>query len=73
MLVVAGYLLVPYHADKYYFFVDLNDMGISQIPFKYISHMISMLTLFFVFNSGRIGFLWHLVSGLLPEHSRKKI
>ncbi len=81
MITIKHYMLVPYHCDKIILFIDVCGLGISQIPYKFVSDIIGLLGLFFccstektfIFNSGKIGLLWNLISQILPEHARKKV
>jgi len=36
MLVVLGFRMVPYHAEKYNFIMDLNNISIPDLPLRYL-------------------------------------
>jgi hypothetical protein len=36
MLVVLGYRMVPYHAEKYTMIMDFNDIAFADIPYMYL-------------------------------------
>jgi hypothetical protein len=36
MIIVLGFRMVPYHAEKYNFFMDLNNISIPDLPLRYL-------------------------------------
>lgn len=36
MLVVLGYRMVPYHAEKFNLIMDLNNISLANIPYRYL-------------------------------------
>lgn len=70
MLVVLGYKMTPYHAEKYTLLVDFNDISFRDIPIMYLLDSVEKNRLYycgdldkiFIYNSKGIGYLWMLVS-----------
>ncbi len=74
MLVVLGYRMVPYHAEKYNLILDLNDISLTKIPYKYMFTALEKLGIYycgntektFVYNAEGVGHIWKMISFFLP-------
>ena len=81
MLVVMGIRTVPYHAEKYVCIFDLNNMPISEIPFRYLKDLVTSMSVYYsgnvektlIYNANSIDFLWKIGKRFIPEHAKKKI
>ena len=81
MMVVLGFRMVPYHAEKNILIVDLNNMSLSKVPFKLMFSTLEKIQTcycgtmqkIFVFNSSGIGNLWKVVSVFLTEAQKKRV
>jgi len=73
--------MVPYHAEKYNLFMDLNNISLANIPYKYLYHALEKISIYycgnsektFVFNAEGIGHLWGFISFFLPESQKRRI
>lgn len=74
MLVVLGYKMVPYHAEKYNLIMDFNNISLSEIPYSYLYESLEKVGIYycgntqktFLFNSEGISTIWKMVSFFLP-------
>lgn len=51
MLVVLGYRMVPYHVEKYNFILDLNNISITEIPYRYMFAALDRLGTYYCGNA----------------------
>lgn len=81
MLVVLGYRMVPYHAEKYTMIMDFNDIAFSDIPYVYLYDALDKINIFYcnnsertlVYNSAGIANIWKIVSMFLSDTQKKKV
>jgi hypothetical protein len=81
MLVILGYKMVPYHAEKYNLIMDFNHISFSDIPYGYLYDALEKINNYycgnsektFLFNSQGIKNIWKMVSFFLPESQKKRI
>ena len=74
LLVVIGYMMVPYHAEKYVFLVDINNMSFSDIPYKYLFEVLTKMGTFYcgnvektiIYNYSSAKLLWSIASKFIP-------
>ena len=50
LLVVLGYKMVPYSAEKNVLIIDLSHLGYFDIPFKYLYNALEKLQLYYCAN-----------------------
>jgi len=80
-LVVMGFKMVPYHAEKYTVIMDFNDISLGDIPYGYLYDALQKMGIYYcgnsertlIYNSTGIGNFWRFVSMFLPEHQKRKI
>lgn len=73
--------MVPYHVEKYNFIMDLNNISITDIPYRYMFAALDRLGTYycgnaektFVFNANGIGSVWNFISFFLPETQKKRV
>ncbi len=51
MLVVLGYRMVPYHSEKYNLIIDLNNISLSNIPFRILYAALEKLGIYYCGNT----------------------
>ena len=51
MLVVLGYKMVPYHAEKYNLIMDFNDISLSDIPYSYLYESLEKVGIYYCGNT----------------------
>lgn len=81
MMVVLGFRMVPYHAEKNILIIDLDDMALSKVPFKYMLACLDkiqtcycgLMQKIYVFNGSGIGNLWKVVSYFLSEAQKRRV
>lgn len=81
MLVVMGFKMVPYHAEKYTMIMDFNDIALTDIPYTYLYDALDKMNTYycgnsertFVFRSAGINNIWRMVSFFLSENQRRRI
>jgi hypothetical protein len=73
MLVVFGYKMVPYHAEKYNLIMDFNNISLTDIPFVILYEALDLIGLFYccssekayIFNSEGVSNIWRVISFFL--------
>jgi hypothetical protein len=51
MLVVLGFKMVPYYAEKYNLILDFNDISLTDIPYVYLYGSLEKLGTYYCGNS----------------------
>lgn len=51
MLVVLGFKMVPYHAEKYNLIMDFNDISLTDIPYVYLYESLDKLGIYYAGNT----------------------
>ena len=81
MLIILGFKMVPYHAEKYVLLLDFNDISFTDIPIMYLYEALEKINLYycgnsektFIYNSKGISYLWYIMSSFIPENQKKRI
>ena len=75
MLVIIGYRMVPYHAEKLTTILDFTNVSLSDLPVKLIYEQIKKLGVYYcafgektiVYDLKAIGLVWSLASSFMTE------
>ena len=81
MLVVLGFLMVPYHAEKYILLFDLDNMKISEIPYSVLFDLLGKMNLYYtgnmdktlIYNFEGLSLFLKVLDPFIPEHAKKKM